>query len=76
MEKKLKIDFRKKIRDAFERQGKTIYQVGKEMPEINRNALYRYMRGEKDMNGQKLAEVLSACGIELKLPRKIKNAER
>ena len=62
----LMIDFRQIITDELQRQQKSAWWLGQETATPHLNTVYRYLRGEIDLTGDKLAKILDALQIEVK----------
>lgn len=58
------MDIRDPIRDAMEAQGLTMADLARRA-EVHYTHLLRYLAGERDMSGDRIARVLTALGLEL-----------
>lgn len=63
------MDVRESIRDALKQQGRSVYWLAKEMRTrgvCGEQHVYRYMRGEQDVTGKIIGEMLDALRVELR----------
>ena len=59
-------DFRRIIAKAAKQQEMSLYELGGKST-LHRNTLYRYMRGELDLSGERIAELLALLKVRVEL---------
>jgi transcriptional regulator with XRE-family HTH domain len=63
-------DFRKIVRQTMEDQGISVYELAKRPGMPAKNTLYRWLRGELDLTGDRLSTVLDSLGVEIRTPKR------
>ena len=59
------IDFREEIRAELERQGRTVGWLATHEDTPHEQSVYRYMRGDRDVNAETVAKLLDVLGMRL-----------
>ena len=70
-----KNDMRESIRLAIEKSGRSVYELSSHLPTLRKNTIYRYLRGEIDLSGSKIDEIMNELGIRIRIPKKSGNDE-
>lgn len=62
---RMTINFREAIRERLEELERSVYWLANQPDTPIPQTVYRYMRGDTDMRGEKLAQLLKAVGLTL-----------
>jgi len=63
--------FRKAIKEELKRQGQSKYWLAQQLELTTANTIYRYLRGDLNLSGHRIAEMLQVLKIELNPTAKV-----